>query len=124
MKKQLGALLQVELVVGSESIARPGAEPMTMKQYTSGLLVGEMDDNHVLLPPERYVKEDFRLVKKEKGGYVCEPDAEGRHGDTFDAVRLANHALNGTGAAVAASVGTKPSERAGRAMPRNVGAMV
>jgi len=96
VKKTLSGLLQVELVVASETIERPGnPEPITMKQYTGGLLVGELDDNHVLLPPERYVREDFRLVKKEKGDFVCEPDQEGRHGDTFDSVKLANYALIG-----------------------------
>jgi hypothetical protein len=96
VKKTLGRLVQVELVVASETIERPGQpEPITMKQYTGGLLVGEIDDNHMLLPPERYVREDFRLVKKEKGDFVCEPDENGRHGDTFDAVKLANYALIG-----------------------------
>lgn len=128
VKKELSALLQVELVVASETVEAPGAEPMTMKQYLGGLLVGELDDNHVLLPPERYVKEDFRLVKKEKGEFVCEPDAQGRHGDTFDAVKLANYALSGTGSAVGVSVSVRPHERAGGrggTMPaRTVGAML
>jgi hypothetical protein len=44
----------------------------------------ELDDNHLWLPSERYVREDWRLVKKEKGQFVCEPDSDGRHGDTFD----------------------------------------
>jgi hypothetical protein len=125
VKKELSRLLQVELVVASETIEQPGGEPMTMKQYLGGLLVGEMEDNHVLLPPERYVKEDFRLVRKEKGDFVCEPDAQGRHGDTFDAVKLANYALTGSGAAVGVSVGLKPHDRAGgRMAARTVGGML
>lgn len=88
MKRALAAELPVTLVVGSETIERPGAEPMNMKQFLGGLLVGRLEDNHLTLPPARYVREDFRLVKKERGSFVCEPDASGRHGDTFDATKL------------------------------------
>lgn len=70
---------------------------MNQKQFLGSQLVGELEDNHVWLPPERYVREDFRLVKRDRGQFVCEPDAAGRHGDTFDAVKLAVQALIGTG---------------------------
>lgn len=96
-RKQLGGIAPVELVVGSEKVERPGSEPMNQKQFLGSQLVGELEDNHVWLPPERYVREDFRLVKRDRGQFVCEPDAAGRHGDTFDAVKLAVQALIGTG---------------------------
>jgi len=32
---------------------------MTMKAFLGAQLVGEIDDNHFTLPPERYLKEDF-----------------------------------------------------------------
>ncbi|MGD0650268.1 MAG: hypothetical protein ABSA97_03860 [Verrucomicrobiia bacterium] len=95
LRRKLSALLPVELVVASETIERPGEpEPMTMKQYLGGQLVGELDDNHLWLPPERYFREDWRLVKKEKGQFVCKPDVDGKHGDTFDASKLGLRALN------------------------------
>lgn len=94
VRKELGALIPVELVVGSETIKTPGRdETMTMKQSLGGMLVAELDDNHLTLPPERYLKEDWRNVRKEKGQFVCTPDAEGRHGDTFDSTKLALYAL-------------------------------
>jgi hypothetical protein len=96
-RKQLGGIAPVELVVGSEKVERPGSEPMNQKQFLGSQLVGELEDNHMWLPPERYVREDFRLVKRDRGQFVCEPDAAGRHGDTFDAVKLAVQALIGTG---------------------------
>jgi hypothetical protein len=100
-RKEFAAELPVELVIGSETIEVPGQpEPITMKQYLGGQLVAEIDDNHAWLPPERYIKEDFRLVKKEKGQFVCEPDAAGRHGDTFDGVKQALHALKSTAGAI------------------------
>lgn len=124
VRTALGDLLTVELVVASERIEVPGAEPMTLKQHLGGLLVGEIDDNHLLLPPERYVKEDFRLVKKERGEFVCEPDVNGRHGDTFDSTKLANYALSSSGIFVAAGVDVRASERAGRGFQRDVGGML
>lgn len=89
-----GAVMPVELVVGSETVELPNAEKMTMKQYLGGLLVADLDDNLLTLPPERYVREDWRLVKKEKGQFVCTPDQNGRHGDTFDSTKLAKWALS------------------------------
>lgn len=105
-RKDLCAQIPVEVVIASESIAVPGAEPMNMKQYLGGLLVGRLDDNHLTLPPERYVREDFRLVKKDRGSFVCEPDVQGRHGDTFDSTKLAERALETGGPVEAAAVNT------------------
>lgn len=103
VRKDLAALLPVELVIGSETIELPGREEkITMKQYLGGQLVAELDDNHLTLPPERYLREDFRLVKKEKGQFVCEPDVDGKHGDTFDGSKLALRALRSTGGAITA----------------------
>jgi len=100
-RKELGPLVPVELVIGSETIDVPGEPaPITMKQYLGAQLVAELDDNHLTLPPERYLREDWRLVRKEKGQFVCEPDANGRHGDTFDSTKLALRALRSTAGAL------------------------
>jgi hypothetical protein len=104
MQRELRGELPVELVVGSESHERPGTEPMTMKQYLGALLVDEADDNHLTLPPSRYIREDFRLVKRDRGSFVCEPDAQGRHGDTFDSTKLALHALGSGKGLVATAI--------------------
>jgi hypothetical protein len=58
-----------------------------------------LDDNSLTLPPQAYVRMDHRLVKKEKGKFVCVASPEGWHGDTFDANKLAIHALKGIGSA-------------------------
>jgi len=114
-RDRLGAALPVELTVGSEAHDQPGTERMTMKQYLGSRLTGRLDDNKLTLPPDRYIREDFRLVKKDRGQLVCEPDIDGKHGDTFDAVKLASHALHagGPSEAAATQVGTfgtgKPS---------------
>lgn len=92
--KEFSSLLPVELVVGSETAEVPGRdEPINMKTLLGEMLVAELDDNHLTLPPERYLKEDWRLVKKERGSFICVPDGNGRHGDTFDSTKLSLRAL-------------------------------
>ena len=93
VQNEFGGLLPVQLVIASETIEQPGAEPMTMKSFLGNRLVGTLDDNHMTLPPERYVKEDFRLVKRDRGSFVCSLGPNGEHGDTFDSHKLALEAL-------------------------------
>ncbi len=97
LRDSLAGLIPVTLVIGSEVDNRPGYEPMTKKQLLGSRLVAELDDNHLTLPPERYVRDDWRLVKKDRGSLVCEPDVDGKHGDTFDAAKLALDALVNNG---------------------------
>lgn len=105
VRKELGALLPVELVIASETIELPGKEEkITMKQHLGGQLVAELDDNHLWLPPERYLREDWRLVKKEKGQFVCEPDVDGKHGDSFDCTKYALLAIRSAGGAITPEV--------------------
>jgi len=106
IRKELSSKLPVELVIGSETIERPGMEePMTMKQFLGGELVGALDDNQITLPPERYIKDDFRLVKKERGQFVCDPAPDGKHGDTFDATKLGQKALTSINGALTSAEG-------------------
>ena len=98
MRNKLASRLPVNIVIGSESAEIPGQEPQNWKQYLGSSLVGELDDNHLTIPPERYIREDWRLLRKERGLFVCDPQEDGKHGDTFDAVKLAWHALKHTSA--------------------------
>lgn len=93
LRTRLGGIMPVELIVGSERREMPGHEPMTAKQYLGSRLVAELEDNHITAPPERYIREDWRLVKRERGQFTCEADARGRHADTFDAAKNALEAL-------------------------------
>lgn len=106
LRNELGAVIPVELVIGSETIEVPAhEEPITMKQYLGGQYVAVLNDNHLTLPPERYIKEDHRLPKTEKGKFVCVPDAQGRHGDTFDGGKLALRALRSNAGAIRTPAG-------------------
>ena len=113
-RSELAHEVPVECVIMSETVEVPGEDtPITLKQRLGSLLVGELDDNHLWLPPERYLREDWRLVKKEKGQFVCEPDAAGRHGDTFDSTKLGVRALRSTSGAFMGVDGVRLGGNAG-----------
>jgi hypothetical protein len=87
--------LPVQLVVSSEAYEKPGLDkPTRWKEYLGEQYVSLLEDNHLTLPPEAYVRADHRLVIKDRGRFVCESDSLGRHGDTFDAAKLSVHALS------------------------------
>jgi hypothetical protein len=96
--KDLAGLAPVENVVMSETVEIPGYDtPVTKKTYYSDLYVAKFNDNRITAPPERYYREDHRLPKKIKGLYVCEPQADGKHGDTFDSGKIASYMLKSSG---------------------------
>ena len=98
-RKIFRARVPVLLVVSSEAVDKPGLEkPTNWKEFLGDQYVGLLEDNHLTLPPESYVRTDHRLVMRDRGRFVCEPDDEGRHGDTFDAGKLGVHALVHRGA--------------------------
>jgi len=107
VRKDLAGVVPVELVVASESTQHLG-ETMPMKTYLGNLVVNAVDDGLLTLPEARWLKDDFRLVMRDRGGFSNALDSAGNHGDTFDAVKLALHALRrgrGPAEARAAAVG-------------------
>lgn len=97
LQRLFASEIPVELVVASETVELPGGEKLTKKQLLGSRLVAEIDDNHMLLAPERYLREDFRRVRKDRGLFVAEIGPGGEHGDTFDSHKLALHALTSSG---------------------------
>jgi hypothetical protein len=87
IRKALRQFAPVYSIVSSASCEKSG-EPMNWKQYLGNQYVAVLDDNKMTAPPERYFREDHRLVKKHKGSFDCEADVNGRHGDTFDSGKL------------------------------------
>ena len=86
--------LPVLLVVASQAVDKPGlTQPTNWKEYLGHQLVSKLDDNNLTLPPDDYTRVDYRLVMKDRGKFVCEPNDQGMHGDCFDADKLAGHAL-------------------------------
>jgi hypothetical protein len=71
--------------------------------------VNTAEDGRLLLPAESWLEKDLRSVKRAGGSFECEVDEDGNHGDTFDAIKLALHALTSGGGpaeAQAAPVGS------------------
>lgn len=108
-RKRLRAKLPVHLVVSGESVDKPGLDkPTNYKEFLGDSLVAKLDDNNLTLPGDQYTRMDYRLVMKDRGRFVCEPNDQGMHGDTFDSDKLALHALtrrSGRGYVAAAAVG-------------------
>jgi hypothetical protein len=96
LRRALRKLVMVELVISSETIDYKGEE-MTVKAFLGNLLVSTIEDGHIPLPSERWVKDDFRLVRRDKGSFLTEMDSAGNHGDSFDSTKLALHALTKRG---------------------------
>jgi hypothetical protein len=95
-------LIPVAVVNASDGIQPTGYEkPTNMKTWLGDLYSAEINDNRYALPPEAYLKEDHRLVLKDRGAYTCEPQPDGKHGDTFDSGKLAQYALHSGGPAEA-----------------------
>ncbi len=91
--QELSGVCPIQLVSSSAATEYLG-EPMNMKTYLGNLGVNTIEDGEVSLPPQRQVKEDFRLVKRFKGGFDNAVDSTtGRHGDLFDGFKLSLHAL-------------------------------
>jgi hypothetical protein len=96
-RRHFRARVPVILVVASQAVDKPGLEkPTNWKEYLGQQLVAKLDDNNLTLPPDEYTRTDYRLVMKDRGRFVCEPNDQGMHGDCFDADKLAGHALTAT----------------------------
>ena len=118
-RREFASMVPVECVKGGESIDVPGGDSVNMKTHLGSLLVGEIDDNHAVLAPERYLKDDFRRVKKDRGTFVAEVGPAGEHGDTFDSHKLALWALVGSGDGITSLAGVRlQTRRAGRPLFR------
>jgi hypothetical protein len=70
---------------------------MRQKEKLGNQLVNHATDRLLALPPGKWLKDDFLLVKKEKGMFVANLDTAGNHADTFDSTKLADNALEVSG---------------------------
>jgi hypothetical protein len=92
VKEELSAHTHVELIVNSEKTDYLG-ESVTFKTYLGNLGVNAIEDRQAAIPPDKAVKDDFRLVRRFKGGFDNMLDNAGHHGDTFDAWKNSIHGL-------------------------------
>lgn len=72
----------------------PGyARTPSHKTFLGDLYSAAVNENRYACPSADYLKDDHRLVVKIAGAYQCDPQPDGRHGDTFDSGKLAEWAL-------------------------------
>jgi hypothetical protein len=107
VQQEFAGLVQVELVKNGTTIEQPGQEPITMKAELGNQLVAVFDDNQLTTAPERYLKNDMRLVKRDRGSFNAELGPNGEHGDTFDSHKLGLHALTSTAGGMESTAGIK-----------------
>lgn len=106
--QELGSLVPFELVD-----ARNKVEPVptgyerdpNYKTWLGDLYAAAVNENRYTVPDASYLKEDHRLVQKVSGLYVCEPEPDGKHGDTFDSGKLAHHAFGSHHGAITTTAG-------------------
>lgn len=96
----LAAQIPVQLVIASNAVEPrpPGyAERdgnINYKTFLGDLEAATVNDGRLILPPDEYVKSDYRMVMKDGGRFICVPDSQtGAHGDLFDSGKLAGLAL-------------------------------
>jgi hypothetical protein len=96
----LAALIPVQLVLAGQAVDPPPPGYAALegrinyKTWLGDLEVANVNEGRLSLPPDDYVKMDYRLIMKDGGRFLCIPDAaSGAHGDTFDSGKLAELAL-------------------------------
>lgn len=116
MRKRFQGRIAVDLISSAEAIDYHG-ERYSYKTLLGDLYVSAFEDGIIALPPQTFLLDDHRLVKKQSGGYTTEVDEGGNHGDTFDSGKLAywGH-ISGSGkvSAHAISVGGLASKKPSR----------
>jgi hypothetical protein len=118
LRSEFAAKLPVQLVVSSEGIRHAG-EDMNYKTFLGNSYVNLLEDGYAALPADEFIRVDHRLVFKEKGMFDCDIGEDGGHGDVFDACKLAQFVLRGSGgpaeahAAGTGTMGQMASDRPG-----------
>ncbi len=93
VKQELQGICEVILVKASERIEYNG-ERILFKSYLGHLGTNPFEDQTAAIPASNEVKDDFRLVRRFKGGFDNVLDtATGRHGDLFDAWKNSIYSL-------------------------------
>ena len=102
VRREFGAYVPVELVVSNEKKTYRG-QGLDAKTLLGNLYTSALEDGLIELPPGDWIKEDHRLVTREKGGFVYNLGKDGQHCDTFVSTELAYWGLCSSSGPVEAS---------------------
>ena len=107
-RDELAALIPVQLVINGAAVEPLPAgyvDRINYKTWLGDVYSAAINDGRYACPSAEYFKQDHRLTVKSGGNYACDPQPDGKHGDTFDSGKLAELALNAQGVEVWALVG-------------------
>lgn len=96
LKKKFMLQCSIRIVAGNEKLAH-GVEEFDAKTLLGSLYVNAYTDGFIAVPAGTWIKDDRRLVKRDKGRFDCDLGRMGEHGDTFDAGKLAHWGQVGRG---------------------------
>lgn len=96
LRSSLAGKVPVSLIKGSENLKFRG-DSINAKKLLGTLYASAFEDNLIAIPSGKWLREDHRLPKKDRGTFVCEVGPNGEHGDTFDSGKLALWALESGG---------------------------
>lgn len=119
VQEEFSLYCPVQLIIASENVPNytEAGEAVNFKSFTGNNFVNGFTDNLVRLPNESWIKDDLRLVKKDRGLFVTDTAPDGGHGDVFDACKLARHALDGGGPAVLSASAVGSFNRSSNQLP-------
>jgi len=96
VQEELSDLIPVDLVIEGGSVKPLPAgykEAINYKTWLGDIYSSAVNDNHYAMPSDEYFKVDQRLTVKNAGRYECEPQPDGKHGDTFVSGEMAEYGL-------------------------------
>lgn len=100
--------ITVNLIVANEATMYLG-EKVSYKYLQGHRLANAVEHGRAVLPFNRYMYDDFMRVSKAAGSFDCAVGKNGEHGDTFDAVKQAQHGFHTSGPAEAAAAAVSGS---------------
>lgn len=92
LKKKFILICSVELVKGGAKIDYKG-ESMDSKTLLGNLYINLFEDSLITLPLGNWLRDDHRLVTKDRGSFKTNLGRNGEHGDTFDSGKLSIWAI-------------------------------
>lgn len=104
LRKNIRKFCPVALVKGGQNLRYQG-EDHQAKSLLGNLYINAIEDGELCLPAGDFIKDDHRLVSRERGSFQTATNSAGQHGDTFDAGKLALWSLlSGSGKIEASAV--------------------
>lgn len=101
LKKKFSKYCQIKLIKSGQNIKHDGHE-LDAKTLIGNIYINLIEDGLLDLPNSKFLFDDHRLVKRDRGSFTTETGKNGQHGDTFDSGKLSVWSLIKGGGSVSA----------------------